>query len=465
VLLLAYKSYYRKQHNKPAHLKDVPIVSGGLPIVGHSLKFDPTNLNFLNECYRKYGKIFRIKMFKIDTIVIADRSLINEYYKADESKLSFIKVLIGSFVAGGVTQKDEFIATILSLVKANLKIDYDEYIPRIKSECINTVQFIKNSPTKTVDVNEFVKKFIILSSVKCVLSIQLDVHGYNMISNYVNLLVKVLVLSAMIPKIILDMIGKPIFGYYRKNIIKYFKPTIDKYRNDPEFTDSVILRKSIDYIDSKTNRPLTDDQITGIILGTIFASFGSTGLGLSAMIANLMLNPEHWYRIRNETKSYIEADNLHEMLKNVKLLDATFWETCRTSSSLLPVLRYTTTQNESLGEYYLGQNIMIALCAPLLMINEENAVDIFEDPAKYDPDRFLEPRNEVISSANIVTFGGGRHMCPGKNFAKMEMLMAIAYLTNNFEPFEVVNMSKPELMTAGGFVERKTFIVTANSCN
>uniref|UniRef100_A0A6C0C9P0 Cytochrome P450 n=1 Tax=viral metagenome TaxID=1070528 RepID=A0A6C0C9P0_9ZZZZ len=459
-----YWSLYKRKHNKPkhlSHLKDVPIVAGELPFIGHSLKFDPTNFNFINECYQKYGKIFRIKMFRTDMIVIADRSLIDEFYKADESKLSFIEAIIRSFIGGGVAQKDEFVVTILNLLKTNLKIDYDNYLPKIKSECISMVQFIKNS-NKPIDVNEFVKKIIITSSSKCFLSLDLDEKLYNMISNYVNLLTKVLILSAMIPKIVLDLMAKPIFQYYRTNITKFFKPTIDRYRNDPEFNDSMILRKSVDHIDPETNMPLIDDQISGIIIAGMFASFSSTGLGLSAMIGDLMANPEYWYRIRDETKMYVENDDLHGMLKSVKLLDATFWETCRASSSFLPVLRYASTPNESLGEYYVGQNILIGLCAPLLSANDESARNIFKDPERYDPERFLEPRNEKTSSGHIVTFGGGRHMCPGRNFAKMEMEMAVVYLVNNFDPFKIVKMSKPEIMTAGGFVERKTFLVTAN---
>jgi len=464
VVIYHYFALIKRKYNKPkhlSHLKDVPLVSGELPLVGHSLKFDPTNVNFLNECQQKYGKIFRIKMFITDVIVITDRSLLEEYYKTEETKLSFITVLIKSFLGAGISQKDEFINTALSLIKANLKINYDDYIPKIKSECTNMVQFIKNMPKgKSIDVNSFVRKFIISSSTKCFLSIDLDEKSYNMILNYVDLLGKIFISSAIIPRIILEITAKPILRYYRKYIVDFFKPTIDKYRNDPEFNDSIILRKSIDFIDSKTNTKLTDDQIGGIMISAIFASYGSTSLGLSAMISDLISNPEYWYRIRNETGS---LDN--DMLKSAKLLDASFWETCRTSSSFLTVLRYAVTPNESVGDYYLGQNILIGFCASLLMVDEENTMGIFENSQKYDPERYLAPRNEKISSSSIVTFGGKKHFCPGRNFAKMEILMAIAYLTKYFEPFKIVEISKSGMMTAGGFVERKTFMIVADESN
>jgi len=438
------------------------MVSGELPLIGHGLKFDPSNFNFINDCRQKYGKIFRIKTFLLDIIVISDRSLLEEYYKSEETKLSFIEPLIRSFIGPAISQKEEFIHTILTLVKTNLKIDFDDFIPKIKSEGLNMVQHIKNTPGKPVDVNDFVKKFIMSSSSKCFLSVELDEKSYGLLLGYVNLLGKVLVSSAFVPRAILEITAKPMLQYYKKDIIKSFKPVFDKYRNDPELNESAILRKSVDFIDPDTHAKLTDDQIGGVIISFLFASFGSTILGLGAMINDLMSNPEYWYRVRDETRPYIESNNFSHMLKDAKLLDACFWETCRVSSSFMPVSRYAMSPNESVGDYYVGQNILVGLCGPLLMSNEQNASDAFQDPQRYDPERFLPPRNEKMSSTNIITFGGGRHLCPGRNFAKMEILIAIAYLTNYFEPFKPAEISKTEIITAGAFIGRKTFTVFAD---
>ena len=64
---------------------------------------------------------------------------------------------------------------------------------------------------------------------------------------------------------------------------------------------------------------------------------------------------------------------------------------------------------------------------------------VFEEPGKYDPDRFAPGREEdKKANFSFVGFGGGRHGCMGEVFAFLQVKTVLAYMMRNFE-FELVN--------------------------
>ncbi|KAG8169495.1 hypothetical protein KVR01_000240 [Diaporthe batatas] len=64
--------------------------------------------------------------------------------------------------------------------------------------------------------------------------------------------------------------------------------------------------------------------------------------------------------------------------------------------------------------------------------------DVFPDPTKYNPQRWLE--DTTLKSRYMMAFGRGSRMCLGMNLAYAELFMTIARLITRFdmEPFDVV---------------------------
>lgn len=54
----------------------------------------------------------------------------------------------------------------------------------------------------------------------------------------------------------------------------------------------------------------------------------------------------------------------------------------------------------------------------------------FPEPTKFDPNRF-ENKSSVPPYC-FVAFGGGTHICPGNEFARIETLITIHYLVTRF---------------------------------
>lgn len=61
---------------------------------------------------------------------------------------------------------------------------------------------------------------------------------------------------------------------------------------------------------------------------------------------------------------------------------------------------------------------------------------IFEDPKTFDPSRF-EMRSKSIPPYTFVPFGAGPRICPGAEFARIEVLLIIHHLITTYRWTEV----------------------------
>lgn len=70
--------------------------------------------------------------------------------------------------------------------------------------------------------------------------------------------------------------------------------------------------------------------------------------------------------------------------------------------------------------------------------------DVFAEPTKWDPDRFLAPREEdKVAPYSFLGFGAGRHGCMGEGFAYLQVKTIWSVLLSTFE-LEAVGENTPE---------------------
>ena len=140
-------------------------------------------------------------------------------------------------------------------------------------------------------------------------------------------------------------------------------------------------------------------------------------------------------------------------LTRLPLLNSAFHETLRLYVDLL-VVRQVDSDATTLGHHRVKKSEMVML--PTWMTHHN--ASFFEHPDKFVPDRFVvtdaETGAQTCSTAGLggtyFPFGGGAYMCPGRTFAKQEVLGTVAVLLLHFD-VTFVEFAVAKGKAGGGF--------------
>jgi sterol 14-demethylase len=178
-------------------------------------------------------------------------------------------------------------------------------------------------------------------------------------------------------------------------------------------------------------RPLTDDEITGLLVTTLFAG-QHTSKVLSAWVGVLLMQHPEWIaRIRDEI-GLVYGDDVSlsmEATKKQDVLERCVREAERMYPPLIMLMRKVLRPFE-IGPYVLPPGAL-AMVSPAV---SHRMPEVFADPHRFDPDRYLPPREEHKRQAfTLITFGGGRHRCIGMHFAYMQVKAIWTQLLHRFD--------------------------------
>lgn len=179
-------------------------------------------------------------------------------------------------------------------------------------------------------------------------------------------------------------------------------------------------------------RTLSDAQVLAH-LNILLVAGHETTTTLSAWALYLLATkPQYQQRLRAELDERPELTDgapAAESLRGLKMLDYFIRETGRLYSPVLNVPRGVVKDFE-FGGYRVpaGTPVRLALAAG------HRLPHIFEQPEKFDPERFAPPREEdKRQQYALVTFGGGSRICIGINFANIEVKTLLAHILRSFE--------------------------------
>jgi cytochrome P450 len=130
-------------------------------------------------------------------------------------------------------------------------------------------------------------------------------------------------------------------------------------------------------------------------------------------------------------------------------------ESARQATHIFSLNRCPRDKSLCLGEYHIGDTDCVAVCGPMLML-QNYAMEIFKEPLKYNPRRFLGSSHESCNQYNVMTWGAGLHLCPGKMFALYEIKMAVALVLLNFKlELHKGSVSALNYFSPSAFAERR----------
>lgn len=194
-----------------------------------------------------------------------------------------------------------------------------------------------------------------------------------------------------------------------------------------------------------------------MLVTLLYVSSENTALGLTSALIDLGCSPEYWDQLRKATAPLLCDENYRELFKE-KTLESCVMESARTNTQIFALQRKPRTTVQLTDKFTITPEVdSVAICQPLLMVYD-TADKVFQDATKYDPSRFMPPRNESMRPGDVMTWGNGVHLCPGKQFAVYEIKAALAMIVNHFECFNLNARPNPDYFSPAAFADRRTLV-------
>lgn len=201
---------------------------------------------------------------------------------------------------------------------------------------------------------------------------------------------------------------------FRRNFDRTVFTLIDQAKADPRFeerTDILALLLRSTYEDGT---PMSPQDVSDELLTLLGAGHETTASTLGWVFERLRRHPEVLARLveendRGETNEYRQAF-LQEVQRHRTVIDFSG--------------RHVLAPHFDLGPWRIphGYTVMIAIA------NVHENPDVFADPKRFDPDRFLGTRTPTA----WIPFGGGTRRCIGAAFANVEMDVVLRTVLEHF---------------------------------
>lgn len=209
-----------------------------------------------------------------------------------------------------------------------------------------------------------------------------------------------------------------------------------------------IVRQTVDYreredikrddfldllLKMKANSELTFDEVAAQVFIFQLAGYETSSITLTFASYELVMNPDVQERARKEIRSVVKHfDNelCYEAVFNMPFLDQVVNEALRKYPPALNLFRRVVDATYNIPGTPVTMKKDDLIAVSIMGIHHDP--QLYPDPEKYDPDRFLPDQVQNRHPMAFIPFGEGPRNCIGLRFALMEIKLALSKLLLNF---------------------------------
>ncbi|KAH7012740.1 cytochrome P450 [Microdochium trichocladiopsis] len=462
----------------------IPIVAAEL---GNTEKRRQAYLAGSRKLYNQGYKKFQDSVFRITTSRQADIVVVSPKFLPELKKLSDSIVSMAAAVDETMETKYLKIETTVPIVPHTIKTSLTPALTRLNSllaQEINEVLAIELPSSRDwaeVDVHEFLVRTVTMVSGRLFIGPELC-RTPQYIDTAINYTMDVMAAQRAVQML------RPWQRPFAASRLAQVKKLAQREKKASEFLLPIIkarqeAAKSPDYdkpddmlewiLDAQSK--FTDEcsqNIAKVQLGLSFAAIHTTTLTATNALYDLVALPDFIDELREEAKKALAENEgvfTSAALQSMKKMDSFLKETLRLHPATMASFQRKVLQTFSLSN---GQVIPAGVTIEVPAVSVNSDPEIFPNPDKFDPLRFYKLRetakdsgsvegaalNQFVSvSQNSLTFGFGRHTCPGRFFAanEIKMILVNAVLrydfkmpdgcTERFPNIEFAHMSIPDM--------------------
>ena len=408
-------------------LIEPPMVSGRLPMVGHTLEFLKNPTHVMRRGYQEKGAIFSLDLGLRKAVALIGPDYHKFFFKETDGIFSmrqgyetlmkmFDKRL---FFFAHYTEYQEQMKVILPLLQNN-----NRFVDMMVSEVDHFMEHALGDKGE-IDVNEAFGPLVMHVGASAFFGEEFRrklgseyFHVFREFSQGADV-----VLPSWLP---LAKFRKSKVAKARiETMIRELMAERRKNPLEPKDLFQELIEST--YYDGK---PVPDNLLVSMLLFIPWAAHETTVGQTSWTLIELLQNPDYLKTVEDQLHEVVgeEQDYSPESLKSLTTLDWAIKE----SERMHPVA-YMYMRGVRDDFYIDGYEIKQGTMVFAVPDTAHRIPEVFKDPDKYDPLRFAPDRAEDKRPYSLIGFGGGIHRCSGVNFAKLEMKIIVAKLIQNYE--------------------------------
>lgn len=414
-----------------------PTLPGGLPLLGHTVKFMRDPVGMIYEGRDKIGDAFTVQLFGNHAVVLPTPDGAETLFRANDKQVSakeaykLMTPIFGKGIAYDA-EPDIMDEQLAFFVPALRKQRMDTYAEQMRLETLRYVE--QWGDEGEIDLLDMTNELTMYISSRCLLCVEFrDYLNAEFSQLYQDLELGVAPLAYYFP-------NAPVPAFIRRDKARKRMGELigqivaDRKRTNSQHEDFLQTLMDARYKDGK---PLSDDEIAGLLLAIVFAGHHTSAVLAAWTGIELLQHPQYLPDVLEEQNRVHGNKELSaESLKQLPHLERILFECERLHPPLVILLR-KTLQDLPFRDYVIPAGDMV-ISSPAVSNRDPR---VFTNPHVFQPERFAPGREEHKKHPySITSFGGGKHICIGMNFARMQIKAIWSLLLTQFE-FELSSPS------------------------
>ncbi|XP_010556999.1 PREDICTED: ent-kaurenoic acid oxidase 1 [Tarenaya hassleriana] len=234
-------------------------------------------------------------------------------------------------------------------------------------------------------------------------------------------------------------INLPGFAYHkglkaRKKLVAILQSAVDERRNKRMQNITSKRKDMLDNlmdVEDENGRHLDDEEIIDVLLMYLNAGHESSGHTIMWATIFLQENPEYLQKAKEEQERILKKRPAGQKgltlkeTREMEYLSQVVDETLRVITFSLTVFREAKT-DVNVNGYLIPKGWKVLTWFRNVHLDPE----IYPNPKKFNPDRWDD--GFTPKAGAFLPFGGGRHLCPGNDLAKLEVSIFLHHFLLNY---------------------------------
>ncbi|MEZ5509783.1 MAG: cytochrome P450 [Gammaproteobacteria bacterium] len=416
-------------------LQDPPRLRGGLPLLGHMLPFAKNPFRFMKKVSDDVGEIAQFKIFNQRMVLLTGDEASTLFYRSSDEQLdqsAAYKLMTPIFGEGiifdaPIDRKNQQLKMLMpSLRMEAMRHHSDKIVQEVED------MMMKWGDSGEVDLVAEMKQLTINTASHCLLGRE---FRYELTDEFAAIYHD---LERGVNALAYSFPNLPIPAFRardraRKRLHQLVGDIVKKREAQAEKpTDMFQMLIDARYDDGSK---LTTNEITGMLVGAIFAGHHTSSGTAAWVLLELLKHPQILRNVRKEVDDLLGADGkvTFQSLREVPKLENVLKEVLRLHPPLIVLMRQVA-EPLVYKHYRINVGDMVWAAPPVT----HRMSHLFPNPEVFDPDRYNDERAEDKNLMAYQPFGGGKHKCSGNAFAMFQIKAIFAVLLRKYD-FELVD--------------------------